>query len=201
MVLCDKEIRALCKGTSPLISNFSENSLQSESYDLSVGDSIAVVKSRTVGIDLKSNMNYERIYQKVKLSDNGYQIQPHEYILVSVCEKLNLPDNITAHIRPRTRFTRIGLLVSGQHINSSYSGYLWIGLFNASSFPIIIYKGISIAQFVFEELKSTPTESKLYRHNGSFQDEQEGDLQGSIITEAQQREIGKYVKQLFNKVR
>lgn len=201
MVLCDKEIRALCEGNSPLIDNFSEDSLQSESYDLSIGDNIAVVRSRIVGIDLKSNMDYERIYQKIKIPDNGYQMQPHEYILVSVRDKINLPDYITAHIRPRTRFTRIGLLVSGQHINSSYSGYLWIGLFNASSFPITIYKGISIAQFVFEELKNTPTEAKLYKNRGSFQNEQEGGLQGSIITEAQQEEIRRYIKQLFEKYR
>lgn len=201
MVLCDKDIKDLCEGDAPLISNFSEDSLQSESYDLSIGENIAVGKSRTIGIDLKSNMDFERIYQKIKLSDDGYQIQSHEYILVSVREKINLPDYITAHIRPRTRFTRIGLLVSGQHINSTYSGHLWIGLFNASSFPITIYRGIPIAQFVFEKLTGTPTKEKQYRNKGSFQNEQEGDLQGAIITEAQQKEISKYVNQLLEKFR
>lgn len=194
MILTDKEIRALCQNKPPLIESFSEDSLQSESYDLSIGSVIAIARSKTASIDLKRNISFEKIYQKIKLTDNGYQLQPYEYILASVKEKLNVPNSITAHIEPRTRYTRIGLLISPQHINSSYVGNNWIGLFNAANYPITIYKDTPIAQFVFEELKSIPTDKKLYKNKkGTFFDEEEGVLQGTVITEEEQKRIDEYI--------
>lgn len=62
-----------------------------------------------------------------------------------------MPDDITVHLRPKTRYTRLGLLVTDQHCNSTYSGHLRIGLFNATEYPIHIYPGYTIAQLVFEK--------------------------------------------------
>ena len=199
MILSDKKIRTLCEKTeTPLIENFSEESLQSESYDISIGKTIAIIGSNTHGLDLKVAKDFERIYQKIELTSSGYQIQPQEFILVSVQEKLNMPDNLTAHIRPRTRFTRAGLLVCAQHINSTYSGNLWIGLYNATNYPITIYIGIAIAQFVFEELEEIPSPAKQYKNKmGTFQKEKEGDLQGSVITEKENQEIENYVNRIL----
>ena len=42
-------------------------------------------------------------------------------VLVSLCENICLPSNVTAHLRPKTRYTRLGLLVSDQHCNSTRS--------------------------------------------------------------------------------
>ena len=164
MILTDKEIRKLCidtkfqKNSESLISPFSETALQSESYDLAIGNMVAVLKKEV----------------KWELPISGYTISPKEYLLVSLSEKINLPDNITAHIRPRTKFTRLGLLVSDQHCNSTYTGNLKIGLFNATDYAIKIYPGIRIAQMVFEELKSRPSEMKQYKNkkNAAYQNEE-----------------------------
>lgn len=43
-------------------------------------------------------------------------------------------------------------------------GNLKIGLFNATDYAIKIYPGIRIAQMVFEELKSRPSEMKQYKN-------------------------------------
>lgn len=39
-----------------------------------------------------------------------------------------------------------------------------IGLFNATDYPIRIYSGYPIAQFVFEELDDVPSAEKLYEN-------------------------------------
>ena len=40
-----------------------------------------------------------------------------ESILLSLKETINLPNNLLAHIRPRTSLSRLGLLINFQHIN------------------------------------------------------------------------------------
>lgn len=156
-----------------LIKPFSEDSLQSESYDLAIGNSIAVLKKEIRCLSLYEQENIDSMYEEQSLSLAGYVISPKEYLLISLREKISLPDNLTAHIRPRTRFTRLGLIVSDQHCNSTYSGYLKIGLFNATDYAIRIYPGVKIAQIVFEELKTKPSDEKLYKNKQSavYQDE------------------------------
>lgn len=170
MILTDKDIRALCIGdkkkkvTGGMITPFSEEALQSESYDLSIGNSIVTLGKEIRVVDITNQEEIDSIYKEVVLSQAGYIIFPKEYVLVTLKEKIALPENITAHIRPRTRFTRLGLLVSDQHCNSTYSGKLQIGLFNATECAIKVYPGTRIAQMVFEELKSKPSEEKLYKN-------------------------------------
>lgn len=107
------------------------------------------------------------------MEQGEYIISPKEYMLVTVKEKISLPDCVTAHIRPRTRFTRLGLIVSDQHCNSTYSGNLNLGIFNATDYPIKIQNGMRIAQIIFEELDGIPSENKLYKNkeNAAYQNE------------------------------
>lgn len=79
---------------------------------------------------MEDKLLLENLYKEVKIEDNGFLINPKEYILVSLNETLNILEKINAHIRPRTRFVRAGLYVSTQHCNSTYSGNLKIGVLN-----------------------------------------------------------------------
>lgn len=86
------------------------------------------MKKEVKCISLYDQNDIDSMYEERELPISGYTISPKEYLLVSLSEKINLPDNITAHIRPRTKFTRLGLLVSDQHCNSTYTGQFknWI---------------------------------------------------------------------------
>lgn len=169
MILSDREIRELILNGTKLIEDFDESSLQSESYDLSIGSKVSKYSSDFRILDLDNQKSIDSAYVSTPIPPAGYILGPKEYILVSIAERINLPPHITAHIRPRTKFTRIGLIVSDQHCNSSYSGNLNLGLFNVNPFAIKIHSGMKIAQIVFEELKSTPTLEKQYK--GSYQNE------------------------------
>lgn len=199
MILTDKQIRDLSKRDKGLLVPFSEDSLQSESYDLSIGNSIAVLKKEVRCIDLRNQNEVDSIYEEYELLNTGYVLSPKEYILVALREKINLTDNITAHIRPRTKFTRLGLLVSDQHCNSTYEGILKIGLFNATDYAIKILPGIKIAQIVFEELKSVPSEDKMYKNkrNAAYQGEEH--FIGSKFTDEFQKKVSAAVELLLKK--
>lgn len=163
MILTERKIRELVK-TNELITPFLEEKLQSESYDVTIGKEVVTMKKEVYCLDISRQDSIDGIYQSIDISKTGYVVSPKEYILVSLVETIRLPDNITAHLRPKTRYTRLGLLVSGQHCNSSYEGHMSIGLFNATDYPIRIHSGYTIAQIVFEELDDVPSQEKLYRN-------------------------------------
>ena len=188
MIITDKKIRKLVKDGN-LITPFKEELLQSESYDITIGNKIVTFKKEIKCLDIANQKEIDDIYLESDLTSEGYVISPKEYVLVSLGETIKLPDNISAHLRPKTRYTRLGLIVSDQHCNSSYEGHLRIGIFNATEYPIRIHSGISIAQLVFEELDEVASEEKLYRNkkdahyhkeNGEFRGEK---IDDSILDE------------------
>lgn len=201
MVLTDKQIRDYVEKykehnmNSPLIESYSEENLQSESYDLSITDYIMIPKKEIKCISLEDQNAVDNMYEKTTMEHGEYIISPKEYMLVTVGEKINLPDCLTAHIRPRTKFTRLGLIVSDQHCNSTYSGNLNLGIFNATEYPIKIKKGMHIAQIVFEELSDIPSKHKMYKNkeNASYQNEQ-GDRGANF-----EKEVDDFVKQVLNR--
>lgn len=181
MVLTDNEIREYVLNyekhnlDKPLISKFEEKQLQSESYDITASSKITRLKKEVRCISIDEQEDIDSMYEEIDMKSDGYVISPQEYIMVALNEEINLPEFLTAHIRPRTKFTRLGLIVSDQHCNSTYSGVLKIGLYNATDYAIRLKAGVGIAQVVFEELKSKPSEEKLYRNksNASYQNEKE----------------------------
>ena len=90
-------------------------------------------------------------------------------VFVVLNEKIHMPKNLVAHIRPRTSLTRLGLIISFQHMNAGYEGTLNIAIFNASPNTYLLYPNLRIGQVVFEELTDGITEDLVYR--GVYQNE------------------------------
>ena len=174
VILNDIEIKKLAKEKN-LISPFDDAYLQGESYDLHLGDEVSVLKSSKAFIDLGDSKTLDCMYEHHKLNDLGFLIEPNQFVLVSLLETITLPDFLSAEIRPRTRFIRAGIFVSGQHCSSTYSGKLRVGLYNMQRRPIRIREGIGICQVVFEQLSAPPSDEKQYRNkvNARYQDEKD----------------------------
>lgn len=173
MVLSDKMIRDLAINQN-MLEPFDEQKLQAVSYDISSGNVAVVYKTIDRSIDLRNKGLVELVTRNVDITA-GYHIKPNEYILVKTKERFSMPANLTAHIRPRTTFTKLGLTVSAQHMNPEFQGYLYLGLYNATPNIIDIYPDLKIAQMVFEEIAGEITEEKLYNHkkDAKYQNEDE----------------------------
>lgn len=173
MVLSDKMIRDLAINQN-MLEPFDEKKLQAVSYDISSGNVVVVYKTIDRSIDLRNKGLVELVTRNVDITA-GYHIKPNEYILVKTKERFSMPANLTAHIRPRTTFTKLGLTVSAQHMNPEFQGYLYLGLYNATPNIIDIYPNLTIAQMVFEEIAGEITEEKLYNHkkDAKYQNEDE----------------------------
>lgn len=171
MALSDNEIRKLVKDKK-LIKPFDETRLQSASYDVVTGNIIRVFQRLNNPISLRNPVNLDSETLEVDIS-NGYHIKPAEYILVKTGEYFTMPDDLAARIRPRTTFSRIGLLLFDQHLNPSFKGHLYLGLYNATPNVIDIYPQIAVGQIVFERVDGSISPNKLYRNkpDAKYQDE------------------------------
>lgn len=201
MVLSDCEIRKLVKKEN-MISPFDENKLQAVSYDVSAGQVARVYQRLNQAIDLQDKIQIQLATEEVSIV-NGYHIKPNEYILVKTKEKFDIPQNLTAHIRPRTTFTRIGLILSDQHMNPNFRGHLYLGLYNATPNIIDIKAGLNIGQMVFEEVGGDITPEKLYdkKKNAKYQDEDEF-IAPSLLDELppeKREQVNKIVDELMGK--
>lgn len=182
MVLSDKEIRTLIAEGEPLIYPFLESNLQAASYDVAISNSISVGNNNSQVIYLSDDISVKESFYDVTIPSNGYILKPGEFILALLTETLSIPANLCAHVRPRTHFTRMGILVTPQHCNPGYKGRLTIGILNASPNAVVLVPDLKIAQIVFEELTSTPSENKQYHKKADAAFSNETDIRKPSFT-------------------
>lgn len=146
-------------------------------------------------ISLYDKNEIEDCVEEVSI-EYGYDLRPNEYILVQLNEYINMPDDLTAHIRPRTTFTKIGLILSSQHINPSYDGQLQLGLYNSTPYVIELIPKLTIGQLVFEQLSEEVDKTYLYRNKVNSKYQNEKGFVGSKIYDEVEKKIDKEYKRL-----
>ncbi|WP_195278967.1 dCTP deaminase [Clostridium sp. J1101437_171009_A5] len=173
MILNSQEIRARClsAGVQSLVTPFHEEQLQGASYDLSIGNSVHVFSDSVKTISLNDEAALNHLYEEVDLSSSPFLLKPNQYVLVKVQESLFIPTDLVAHIRPRTRFTRLGIMISPQHCNPGYHGQLQLGLHNISPNTIRIPAGICVAQVIFETMSQPCDKPYSAKQDAAYQGE------------------------------
>jgi len=194
MILTDQEIAKLVKEKN-IIENYVKENLQAVSYDVSASNIIQIFNRVQGTIDLRSKESIALANKEVCM-DYGYKIMPGEYIIVKTKEKFNMPHNLTGHIRPRTTFTRLGLILSDQHINPTFLGHLYLGLLNATPNAVEIFPELIIGQIVFERIDGIVSDDRLYKNkkNAKYQNE------NKFISPAINEEIGFDVREQYEKI-
>lgn len=196
MILSDKEIREHVTKEN-LIENFKEERLQSASYDISASYKIQRFINHAARISLISKDSVDSICEEVDIR-YGYDLKPNEYILIQINEKINMPNNLVAHVRPRTTLIKLGLILSLQHLNPAFKGYLQLGLYNASPYTIEILPNLVIGQIVFEEIVSIPTEEKWYSNKVDAKYQNEEKFIGSKVYDDFDDKVDKTYKAMIS---
>jgi len=198
MILVDKKIREYIKGGKIKVEPFDEDMIGPASLDIRLGYKFRVFKTleREV-IDIKDY--YEDVYTRIgteeyimhigkysdlyilKKDNVPIIIHPGEFILASVYEYIELPDNIVGQIHGRSSIGRLGLIVhtSAGYIDPGYKGYLTLEIINVNKVPIKIYPKAKVAQIVFIETDSS--EVPYDKRRGSKYLNEEG-ATGSLIS-------------------
>ena len=183
MLLSDRDILTLQEQKTPLIAPFDEENLRGASYDVRLDNEITPLQERTDVLDLSKRESLDSLYY-AQMPADGFVLKPGQYCLAALAEEITLPDDVVAYVLPRTRYTRMGLLVANQFCNPSYSGRLRIGLFNASGNNLMLASYMPIAQLMFERLESTPSDERLYRNQKTAAYYRERGFMGARLEES-----------------
>ncbi len=182
MVLGPKILLQLVK-TKKLVENLSERELtnpEGAGFDLRLGEVYKIrgeaflgeVKRKTPDVELvaKYDSDHKSTHQPHKNLDDRIGkrevkvrkvvIKPEDFYLVKTIESVNMPDNLTAGITPRSTTYRSGLFIRTGNVPPGYRGELTFGLKNEGPIPVTIEMG---ARFVHIQFSQVQGGGSLYR--------------------------------------
>ena len=84
---------------------------------------------------------------------NSITFQPGDFFLVKTVESVNMPEDLTASITPRSTTYRSGLMIRTGNVPPGYCGGLTFGLKNEGSIPVTIELGARFVHIQFTEVK------------------------------------------------
>lgn len=131
-----------------VIEPFDESLLEAASYGIRLGTELRIVKAGAV-IDLR---NEEFVFEIVKLEEQGYHLQPGEFVLGSTMETVTLGKRMGAWLDGRMKLARYGVSV---HQASSFcdpdrSNVFTLEIFNAGKNSVALYPGLRVGALVFD---------------------------------------------------
>lgn len=91
-------------------------------------------------------------------SSNEWRLRPHEAYHILTVEKINMPNDLTGIITPRSTLQRCGVGLLVANIAPGYRGELSFGIVNHTTCPFILKKDARIAFIQFAELKEQEVE-------------------------------------------
>ncbi len=146
-MLSDAEIRTLVTRGKLIVSNYREEQLTPNGYDLTAG----------------------RISLPGGNGTDG-NIPSRSFFLVSTLERLEMPSGIAGQIWLKSSFCRKGIIGSFGLVDSGFRGELTLALYNATDAPVMIATGKGIAQITFIRMSSEPAQTYEQR-SGNYQDQ------------------------------
>jgi dCTP deaminase len=158
MILSSEEIKKRL-GKDIIIKPFNTNQLGSQSYNLTLADSLLVYNDTLV--DMKTSNQTTVIY----IPKDGIILRPN-IIYLSKTVEYTETYNLVPEIQGRSSIARLGLYI---HVNCPYGGIGFRGNWTLEMHcvqPIRIYSGVQICQIFYHEVLG-----KIYEYNGpKYQD-------------------------------
>ncbi|NPA13507.1 MAG: dCTP deaminase [Aquificae bacterium] len=166
MILSDRKIKQLLKEKELIIDPLEDYQIQPSSVDLRLGRDFLVYSPDIPVIDVKDNQIQSKL-KKIEVSpEEGFLIQPKQFVLATTVEYIKLPDYLTAFVEGRSSLGRLGLFIENAGwVDAGFEGTITLEFYNANSTPLKIYPDMRICQLVFAQMDS-PAE-KPYR--GKYQ--------------------------------
>ncbi len=166
MILGPKKLLQLVK-TKKLVENLSERELtnpEGAGFDLRLGEVYKISGKAFLGIterhtaDITLIADYRPIIShhdrdaKRQAKNVSVTIKPGEFYLVKTVESVNMPENLTASITPRSTTYRSGLFIRTGNVPPGYCGGLTFGLSNEGPIPVTIEMGARFVHIQFSEV-------------------------------------------------
>ena len=129
-------------------------------FDLRLGEVYSIGGDAFLGETERKTAEINLIQEYKAKEKRIVIIQPGEFYLTKTIETVNMPNNLTASITPRSTTYRSGLMVRTGNVPPGYNGGLTFGLFNAGPVNVTIEMG---ARFVHIQFHEVLGEGNMYR--------------------------------------
>lgn len=155
MNLSDGDIRERLASRDLIIEPIEQGDVQIQpaSVDLRLSPIIHVMRNDVECIDVA---NIETYTNKVEITDKGYVLHPHEFILGSTIEMLRIPDDLVGEVHGKSTLGRIGLAVhiTAGFIDPGFEGTITLEIVNFGMIPVKIRPNMRICQLKITQLLS-----------------------------------------------
>jgi deoxycytidine triphosphate deaminase len=155
MILGPQLLLKLVK-TKKLVENLSERELtnpEGAGFDLRLGEVYKISGESFLGVTERKTADIELVqeYGEGKVSDIVFK--PGDFYLVKTIESVNMPQDVTASITPRSTTYRSGLVLRTGNVPPGYCGGLVFGLKNEGPVTVRIEMGARIVHIQFSQVK------------------------------------------------
>jgi deoxycytidine triphosphate deaminase len=179
MILGPKKLLQLIK-TKKLVEGLSERELtnpEGAGFDLRLGEVYKISGKAFLGETHRKTAEIELVKKYDQKKTYRMKIKSGDFYLVKTIETVNMPQNLTASITPRSTTYRSGLFLRTGNVPPGYCGGLIFGLKNEGSVTVEIEMGARFVHIQFSEVKGG---GSMYR--GQWQG-------GRITTRKKERQV------------
>jgi dCTP deaminase len=156
-VLSDKEIKQLIRRKRIVIHPIlAEKQIQGAKIDLRLGNIIYLIKYfEHACYDPKVKENIEYGEEKQISFDIPFILQPGDFAIAPLFERVRLPDDIIGRLDGRSSFGRLGIIIhaTAGGIDPGYCGKITCELSNLGKVPVALYPLTRIASLTLERLQ------------------------------------------------
>lgn len=152
-----------------LIDPFEEDQLQPASYDVRLASAIRVPHQRSHHpIDLRKPPE-----DRTDLVDigEGYRLDAGRFVLGSTVERVRVPDSLVGRVEGKSTRARQQIQIhAAGYLDPGFRGNVTLEIVNFGPDSVILWPGVLIAQFAFEELVGScerPYSLKRNHYQGS----------------------------------
>jgi dCTP deaminase len=160
MILSDRDIRKALETGRIKLNPAPDLSTQlgSCSIDLRLGNEFRMFRhSKIPHIDVRNMQGADDIMEDVTIQDGEpLVLQPRDLVLATVLEWLEISDDLVGRIEGRSSLGRLGIIVHGTAsvFDPGWRGKPVMELGNLGVVPVLLYPGMRICAFTFEEVSS-----------------------------------------------
>jgi len=153
LILNDKTIKKYLEEKILVIEPLENYQIQPSSVDLRLGYDFLIYPDEIEILDVKDKSFLEKMKKIEVKKEDGFIVQPKQFILATTIEYVKLPDFLTAFVEGRSSLGRLGLFIENAGwVDAGFEGNITLEFYNANSRPIKIYPEMRICQLVFAKM-------------------------------------------------
>lgn len=155
MIIGPQELLKLVKKIK-LVENLSERELtnpEGAGFDLRLGEVYKISGDAFLGEIHRKTAEIKLVKAYDSKKKGKVKLKPGDFFLVKTIESVNMPQNLTASITPRSTTYRSGLYLRTGNVPPGYCGGLIFGLKNEGPITVEIEMGARFVHIQFSEVK------------------------------------------------